>query len=581
MQCTFLGDHSLLMDFSSSPSPLREVHGISQILFANKPSWASEVIPGLDSLVIQLRYTYQDPKITRETAQNELHQIAVQFQQKKNSGSVVATVHHIQVCYHADLGLDLKAIAASCRLSDQETIHLHKKVIYTADILGFMPGFAYFSGLDPRLSLPRRPSPRPMVPRGSVAIAELQTAIYPRATPGGWSLIGRSPNILFSVNREPPGVFMPGDQMAIEEISLDQFHQLNTENLAIETILPLEPLNHHEAFIEVKQAGALTSIQDEPRVGLSHLAIGPGGASDLASLHLANALVGNPIGMAAIEMTATGPGLLFSQDTCVAWVGATCSGMVNGKSIPGNRPVWIAKGSTLQLAILNPGLRAVLAVSGGLDYPDILGRKGSHLSADIGPKRLKKGDILPLKDRLKAFDSPLLSALHNAIPLPSFPKWHVKSPYLPTQSTAAIYCLPGPHLSLLSKEDRALFWSAIWQVSEQSNRMGIRLKSSFRLKNALPDIPSQAMSFGTIQFPPSQEPIAMLSEHNTTGGYPRLAEVIKADQVKLAQVKPGSTIQLIPIDLATADRLNQESLNLQNSTICSIQTIIQCATGDT
>jgi antagonist of KipI len=105
--------------------------------------------------------------------------------------------------------------------------------------------------------------------------------------------------------------------------------------------------------------------------------------------------------------------------------------------------------------------------------------------------------------------------------------------------------------------------------------MGVRLEGNFKMKKDLPNIPSQAITFGTVQFPPSQEPIIMLAEHQTTGGYPRLAEVIRSDLVKLAQIKPGNEIQLIPIDLEEADHLNAEALKLQESTIDSIQTMLQ------
>ncbi len=575
MHCTPLGDHSLLIDFSESKNPLKEIHGLSKLLFTNKPIWAAEIVPGLDTLVIQLSYTNQSPAQVREQAMYALEKINTQLQKQQSSKSVVNKIHQIQVCYHPDLGLDLNEIAKACDLSAEEAINLHKKNIYTVDILGFMPGFAYFSGLHPKLRLPRLSSPRPSVPKGSVAIAELQTAIYPRPTPGGWNLMGRSPNVLFDVRQEPPGLFMPGDQMHIQEISLDQFYKLDTSSYPIEIIPPLSAQKPNQASIEIKQSGTFTTIQDQPRSGLSHWAVGPGGASDLRSLELANALVGNRLHAATLEITATGPSLLFSEDTCVAWVGATCSGIINGKRVPGNRPIWIAKGSTLQFSALNPGLRCVLAIGGGMNLPTILGSKGSHISADIGPKRLQKGDILFLENPKAALQSPYLRDLYQVNSLPCFPKWQVRSPFLPNQTVTNIYCLPGPHLRFLAIKDREIFWSTIWKVSNQSNRMGIRLEGNFQIKRGLPNIPSQAINFGTVQFPPSQEPIVMLSEHQTTGGYPRLAEVIKADQAKLAQVKPGNQIQLVAIDLVKADCLNLESKQLQESTINSIELLLQ------
>ncbi|QWD63628.1 5-oxoprolinase/urea amidolyase family protein [Polynucleobacter sp. MWH-UH2A] len=573
MHCTLIGDHSVLIDFSKSSEPLKSIHALSKTLFANQPAWAAEIVPGLDSLVIQLQCTTENPKATREQALADLKKIGEQFEKQKNRKTSPNKIHRIQVCYHPDVGLDLPAIAKACKLSIEEVIRLHKKSLYTADILGFMPGFAYFSGLNPELRLPRLASPRPAVPKGSVAIAELQTAIYPRVTPGGWNIIGRSPNKLFDIDNNPPGLFMAGDQMQIEEISLDQFHRLDQVNAPKDVIRSLEQ-NKSTASIEILQAGTFSTIQDDPRSGLSHWAVGPGGACDTASLHLANALVGNPPNTAAIEMTSTGPTLLFSEATCVAWVGASCDGIVNGQRIPGNRPAWIPKGGTIKFSPLSPGFRAILAIGGGLDLPETLGRFGSHISADIGPKRLEKGNLLPLANPKAPLKSAFLKALHKEDDLPSYPKWQIRSPFLPTSPITQIRCLAGPHLSLLGAKEREMFWSTIWTVSNQSNRMGVRLQGDFKVKKDLPNIPSQAITFGTVQFPPSHEPIVMLAEHQTTGGYPRLAEVIRSDLIKLAQAKPGSKLQLQLIDLEEADKCNSEAVKLQESTMNAIQTII-------
>ena len=572
MHCTLIGDHSVLIDFSKSKDALKEIHELSKLLFANKPLWAAEIVPGLDSLVIQLQYGQDNPYEIRQTAFADLEKIAKQLEKQKKSKTYPNKIHRIQVCYQPDVALDLLTIAKASKLSPEQVVTLHKSSLYTVDILGFMPGFAYFSGLNPKLRLPRLASPRPAVPKGSVAIAELQTAIYPRTTPGGWNIIGRSPNVLFDIEHNPPGLFMAGDQMQIEEISLDEFQRLDKQFHPPEII---RALDKNKASIELLQSGTFTSIQDNPRSGLSHWAVGPGGACDLSSLHLANALVGNPLDAAAIEMTSSGPSLLFHETTCIAWVGAECDGIIDGQRIPGNRPIWLKKGTTLKFSSLNPGFRTVLAIGGGLNLPNILGRAGSHISADIGPKRLEKGDLLQLKDPKAPLRSPFLKNLLREDALPCFPKWHIRSPFVPINAITRVHCLAGPHLSFLTVKERESFWSTTWKVSKQSNRMGVRLEGDFKLKKDLPNIPSQAITFGTVQFPPSQEPIIMLAEHQTTGGYPRLAEVIHADLTKLAQVKPGNAIQLIPIALEEADQLNAEALKLQESTINSIQTMIQ------
>ena len=584
MQCTALGDRSLLLDFSGSANPLQEIHGLSSELFFLKPQWASEIIPGLDSLVIELNFTNAQPAQVRLVAQKELEKIYAAFVKRKNKNSNSTQSHRIQVCYHPDVAPDLADIAKACGLTVETTIQLHKEATYSVDILGFMPGFAYFSGLNPKLRLPRLPSPRPVVPLGSVAIAELQTAIYPRSTPGGWNLIGRSPEILFDITKEQPGLFMPGDKMQIVEISLDEFTrqaELHLKQNSTPKTVPAEKNHPPAGTMTFKQAGAYTTIQDAPRSGLSHWGVGPGGAVDLDALQLANALVGNPINEAGLEISATGPTLLFSEDACIAWVGATCSCLVDGKRVPGNRPVWVGAGSTLQFQTLNPGMRTILAIGGGIDSPTILGRKSAHLSADIGPKRLTKGDVLPLSKTGLALRSPFLKQLKESAHLPCCPKWQIRSPYTNSKQINPIYCMPGPHLPFLAAKDREAFWRTVWTVSKQSNRMGIRLEGDFALKKALPNIPSQAIHFGTVQFPPSQEPIVMLSEHQTTGGYPRLAEVIASEQSKLAQLTPGSHVQLIPIGIDEADRLNQAAVKSHSDTLYAIQSTISCGTKET
>lgn len=176
MHCTLIGDHSILIDFSKSTQALKDIHELSKLLLADKPLWAAEIVPGLDSLVIQLQSGLEEPSLTRQHAFAELEKINKQREKQKKRSTYPAKIHRIQICYHPDVALDLHTIAKACKLSIEETIHLHKTSLYTADILGFMPGFAYFSGLNPKLRLPRLSSPRPAVPKGSVAIAELQTA---------------------------------------------------------------------------------------------------------------------------------------------------------------------------------------------------------------------------------------------------------------------------------------------------------------------------------------------------------------------------------------------------------------------
>ncbi len=130
MHCTLLGDHSVLIDFSKSSSPLKDIHGISMMLFENKPPWASEIVPGLDSLVIQLKYSGGNPELTRSLAISELTKLTEKFQKQTVSKKSMANIHRIQVCYHPDVSPDIKAIAKACNLTIEKAIHLHKSATY-------------------------------------------------------------------------------------------------------------------------------------------------------------------------------------------------------------------------------------------------------------------------------------------------------------------------------------------------------------------------------------------------------------------------------------------------------------------
>lgn len=566
-----MGDQSILIDLSSLKRPLPKVHAIAQYILNQKNGWINDVIPGLETVLI--RFNHQEASSqTRELALNNVEGIVEKLIAETNPQNLPSTrIHKLQVCYHPDVAPDLVESAKNCGISSQEFINLHKTGKYSVDIVGFMPGFAYFSGLNPKLKLPRKSNPRASVPKGSVAIAELQTAIYPRSTPGGWNLIGKSPACLFSVDNDPPSLFMPGDQLMIEEVSLDQLH-------AIENNLPTnqgfkfdQSLETYPYAIQIISPGLLTSVQDTPRNGLGHLAVGTGGAVDQASLALANTLVGNPENTEVLEITAIGPRILFKQDTLIAWVGTNCSAFINQMEIKGNRPVWIKANSTLSFAQLKPGFRIALAISGGFDLPLTLGKKGSHLSADIGYPATKKFDVIPLKNP-HAFQSiPTLAKLAAHDKSANAAKWGIPPPYLPTAGIHKVHALPGLHLDFLSKDDRLKFWDSTWIVSNQSNRMGIRLESESQLSNTTKGIPSQGISMGSIQLPPSNQPIILLAEHQTTGGYPLLADIIQSDFPILAQLKPGDQIKLVCVDLKTAEELNDRAERHIENIILSIK----------
>lgn len=566
-----LGDTAFLIDFRGYPDPLSQIHQLCSRLFSASPSWLKDALPGIDSLLISLNFESTNYQETRAAARLQVEGLIEELQKDKKAKITNDTVHRVRVCYDPELAPDLLASAEKCKLPLREFINRHKNSEIRVDILGFMPGFPYCSGLDPSLRLPRLETPRTAVPKGSVAIAELQTGIYPKPTPGGWNVIGRTPDILFDPRKERPSLLNPGDRLEFIEIDLNEYKKII---LAQEVKASQQKVSSisRDCAIEVLSPGLLTTIQGQPRYGFSHLALSAGGPMDIDSARLANALLGNPEDAAGLEITGTGPKLLFHQDVWVAWVGAQCLGSIDGQSFPGNRPVHIRKDQILSFSAITQGYRIFLAISGGIESEFVLGGRGSHLSAGIGEGAVQKGDFLYLPQPNLAQKKPLLKKLNDSDS--NYPKWSIASPALPGKSVQLIKAIPSIHFKLLSSAEQALLRQTVWTVSSQSNRMGMRLESDFKISKPMAGIASQGMCFGTIQLPPSGQPILMLAEHATTGGYPRLLETISSARSTLAQLRPGSKIQFAPITLEEADQVNAIYFTEQKKTLDSLEVIL-------
>lgn len=566
-----LGDAALMVDFRGQIEPLSHIHQLCAMLFSEVPEWLMDVIPGVDTLLICLKFKDTRYSQTRAAARSLLEDYLVSIQKNKKATLANNVVHRVRVCYDPEIAPDLIASAEKCGLSLREFIKRHKNSEIRVDILGFMPGFPYCSGLDPSLKLPRLESPRTAVPKGSVAIAELQTGIYPKSTPGGWNVIGRTPDILFNPRSPRPSLLSPGDRLEFVEIDLQEFKKRCKDEE--EKATQVKPAHRASSqTIEVINPGLLTTIQGLPRYGYAHLALSAGGPVDKESALLANALLGNKEDAAGLEITGTGPRLLFHVDTWVAWVGAQCIGMIDGKACPGNRPVHIQKGQSLSFGAMTRGYRIFLAISGGIDSEFILGGRGSHLGADIGDKVIQKGDVLYLSQAHLAQEKPLFQQLSNASI--QYPKWSIATPADFSSSVQFIKAVPSIHFNLFSSEEQNQLSKTVWTVSSQSNRMGMRIDSDFKASKPITGIASQGICFGTVQLPPSGQPIIMLAEHQTTGGYPRLLEIIRSERSTLAQLKPGSKIQFVPITLDEADQINANYFSEQKKTLDNLKTIL-------
>ncbi|MBB4223482.1 5-oxoprolinase subunit C family protein [Variovorax guangxiensis] len=301
-------------------------------------------------------------------------------------------------------------------------------------------------------------------------------------------------------------------------------------------------------MIVVRKPGVLASVQDLGRHGHRQLGICPGGALDVLALTLANRLVGNADRAAGLELTMGGCELQFEADTRIALAGDDFGASLDGVPL---WPCWsvpVAAGQTLGLAGPNaggtkkPGVRSWLAVAGGIDVPPVLGSRSTDLKAGFGGlqgRALRKGDRLPTGIAM------LDAAQRERRP------FGIRGPdWGPAEDDGAIALrvLPGPEFELFTLAAREQLWGERWRITPQSNRMGSRLEGAELRRKRSGDMLSSGVIPGTIQVPPSGQPIILMGDAQTTGGYPRIGVVIRADLWKLAQAPLNGRLRLVQID---------------------------------
>jgi antagonist of KipI len=322
------------------------------------------------------------------------------------------------------------------------------------------------------------------------------------------------------------------------------------------------------SVIEVIKPGLLDSVQDEGRPGQAAMALSRGGAMDRDAMALANALVGNTGDEAVLEMTGPGPELRFHCDAWIACVGAhhriiRRDTKAKGVPVPTHRPVFVAAASVLRWQAPELGWRSWLAVAGGLSLVQVLGSRSAHLAANLGPGRLVAGDRLALADGAEALARQRAHRVLGTEPALSrraWPGWLIADPLPRGWPIIELPVLAGRHFGALSTQARDALLGQTWTVGPQSNRQGLRLHGEPLDTRALPQLASEPVSVGTVQLPPAGEPVILLAEHQTTGGYPRVLEVASAAAPLLAQAGAGCRIRLQLIGLEEADRLAQQQV---------------------
>ena len=309
--------------------------------------------------------------------------------------------------------------------------------------------------------------------------------------------------------------------------------------------------------LRIVRPGLLTTVQDRGRYGLQHLGIVACGPMDPVALELANGLVGNFTGEAALEITVIGPEIAFEADALIALCGATFEAKAAGRPLPMDRPVFLPKGSVLNTGRAVRGSRAYLAVAGGIGTPLVLGSRSTYLPAKFGGlegRALRAGDVLPLfqNSRDLAFKryKKLLDGMRSV-------NWSAPAQTSPEREPIVIHAMEGRHHAHFDAAARRAFFEATWKVSPDSNRMGFRLAGPVLARTEAVEILSEPACLGTVQVPANGLPIALMADHQTTGGYPKIAEIAAADVPRLAQLAPGGTVQFARCTLEQAGELRR------------------------
>jgi len=315
--------------------------------------------------------------------------------------------------------------------------------------------------------------------------------------------------------------------------------------------------------LRIVRPGLLTTVQDRGRHGLQHIGVVPCGAMDLVALELANGLVGNRADEAALEITVLGPEIAFECDALIALCGAEMDARLGGAPMPANRPVFVEKGAVLNTRRTTLGSRAYLAVAGGIALPPVLGSRSTYLPAKFGGfqgRLLRAGDVLPLTDDAAAVSRDRYAKLNGRKTDKSGIRtvtWSAPALTLPAREPIVIHAMEGRHHALFDAAARRAFFDATWKVTPDSNRMGFRLAGPVLARAEAGEILSEPACLGTVQVPANGLPIALMADHQTTGGYPKIAEIAAADVPRLAQLAPGGLVQFARCTLEQAGELRR------------------------
>lgn len=519
------------------------------------PHGVAELVPAARTILVHYRpWATSAGALVRAIATRDLSQ------RVERSGTLI----EIPVRYD---GEDLAEVAELLGITPDEVVRRHTGCEYTVAFTGFAPGFAYLSGGHPSLDVPRRRTPRTRIPAGAVGLAGTFSGVYPKASPGGWQIIGTTPVAMWDLDREPPALLQPGYRVRFVDMARLEDAADTAVDTAVDTAAdtasngaymatarvdaPVPNAGAADALrkeqgsaacaaaLKVKGTGLQTVFQDLGRHGQAGQGVSASGALDQAVLRMANRLVGNRSDSAALETVGGGLQLQSQGDTVLAVTGADAPLTVrtaDGRQwrAPTHQAVALAEGDTLSFGQPIAGARCYVAARGGFAVAPVLGSCATDTLAGIGPAPLSVGDVLGV----------LPAPAGAVVGMPEQPAGD-----LPTlDQDIVLDVVLGPRTDWFTPESVERLAAQRWQVTPQSNRVGLRLAGEAPLERAITgELPSEGTALGALQVPPSGQPILFLADHPLTGGYPVIGAVAPHHLDRAGQIPVGAWLRFNPI----------------------------------
>jgi len=498
-------------------SSLEETLALFDDLQARPEPGITEIVPAARTLLV-----YFQPSATT------LHQLARRIARRDIRRGTMREGQQVTIPVHYN-GEDLEDVATILEVTPEALIERHQASLWQVAFTGFAPGFAYMVPEEGTWNIPRRSSPRTRIPAGSVALAGEFSGIYPQASPGGWQLIGQTELQMWDLQRAQPALLIPGTRV--------QFVDARQQKI---TSLPAKPAtlaepSDQQATVTVLATGLQTLWQDNGRGGKADMGLSASGAMDKAAFHAANRIVGNPRHTPCLEITLGGFRARAHRDVVLSVTGARCPLTLRTASgetyrLRDYQPINLSAGDEILFGAPSRGLRSYLAFRGVCVVEKSLGSASRDTLAQVGPPALRPGDgiqlgVYPSQQAVLVDETPA-----GVLPAPG--------------ETLTLDVVLGPRTDWFSEQAVALLTDQAWQVTPQSNRIGLRLSGPTALTRSRHDeLPSEGTCCGAIQVPASGQPVLFLRDSPLTGGYPVIGVVADYHLDLAGQIPPGAIIR--------------------------------------